>query len=41
MWRVRVAPLLIVGSRSLNSIYWITINTCNLLTYLRTELSPS
>jgi hypothetical protein len=29
LWRVRVAPLIIMGSGSLTSIYWIRLNTCN------------
>jgi hypothetical protein len=29
LWRVRVGPLIIVGSGSLTSIYWIRLNTCN------------
>jgi hypothetical protein len=29
LWRVRVAPLIIVDSGLLESIYWITLSTCN------------
>jgi hypothetical protein len=29
LWRVRVAPLIIMGSGSLTSIYWIPLSTCN------------